>query len=391
MVDNVKNAPERELEYVLGVDALGKGGKQLASDFAGPGGGAGTVTSVGLTVPTGFSIGSSPVTSSGTMALTYAPGYQSFTTGEATKVGYLSITGSINLDTVKAKTDYLTVTAATDLDAIRNKVNALDAALVLAGTFAPSTGVFPGGGTSQRGDVWIATDNGTIAGIAIKFGDRVTALVDNASTTVFTGNWFHEDYTNAVLSINGLTGAVLIEGIIVAATAKTTPVDADLFGIVDSAASNVLKKVSWANIKATLKAYFDTLYQAADAAIAKLNIAQAWTKGQRSTPVSLSITGGVTNAWLLANSNVFKLPLTVNAQLSLPTDIATYVDQAFFLVVTQDGTGGHALTYASGYLFANDVAAFDVAPGANKKTLISGYVLDSSTIVLGAIGAGVAL
>lgn len=47
---------------------------------------------------------------------------------------------------------------------------------------------------------------------------------------------------------------------ITAATAKTTPVDADMLGISDSAASNVLKKLSWANIKATLKAYFDTLY-----------------------------------------------------------------------------------------------------------------------------------
>lgn len=47
---------------------------------------------------------------------------------------------------------------------------------------------------------------------------------------------------------------------IVAAASKTTPVDADLVGLVDSAASNVLKKLSWANIKATLKTYFDTLY-----------------------------------------------------------------------------------------------------------------------------------
>jgi hypothetical protein len=44
------------------------------------------------------------------------------------------------------------------------------------------------------------------------------------------------------------------------ATAKTTPVDADEMGITDSAASYVLKKVTWANIKATLKTYFDTLY-----------------------------------------------------------------------------------------------------------------------------------
>lgn len=45
-------------------------------------------------------------------------------------------------------------------------------------------------------------------------------------------------------------------------TAKTTPVDADTMPINDSASSNVLKKVTWANIKVTLKTYFDTLYQA---------------------------------------------------------------------------------------------------------------------------------
>lgn len=50
-----------------------------------------------------------------------------------------------------------------------------------------------------------------------------------------------------------------------AATAKATPVDADSVVIVDSAASNGMKRVTWANIKATLKAYFDTLYAAASA------------------------------------------------------------------------------------------------------------------------------
>lgn len=45
-----------------------------------------------------------------------------------------------------------------------------------------------------------------------------------------------------------------------ALTEKTTPVNADSFPMTDSAASNATKKVTWANIKATLKAYFDTLY-----------------------------------------------------------------------------------------------------------------------------------
>lgn len=48
-----------------------------------------------------------------------------------------------------------------------------------------------------------------------------------------------------------------------AASSKTTPVDADELSIVDSASSNVIKKLTWANLKATLKTYFDTLYQAA--------------------------------------------------------------------------------------------------------------------------------
>lgn len=57
------------------------------------------------------------------------------------------------------------------------------------------------------------------------------------------------------------TPATLVAATINSATAKTTPHDNDTVGIVDSEASNVLKKLSWTNIKATLKTYFDTLYK----------------------------------------------------------------------------------------------------------------------------------
>jgi hypothetical protein len=39
------------------------------------GGGSGTVTSVALTAPTGFSVAGSPITSAGTLAITYSAGY----------------------------------------------------------------------------------------------------------------------------------------------------------------------------------------------------------------------------------------------------------------------------------------------------------------------------
>jgi hypothetical protein len=46
------------------------------------------------------------------------------------------------------------------------------------------------------------------------------------------------------------------------ATAKTTPVDADKFSIWNSV-GGLLESVTWANIKATLKTYFDSIYEAA--------------------------------------------------------------------------------------------------------------------------------
>jgi hypothetical protein len=43
-------------------------------------------------------------------------------------------------------------------------------------------------------------------------------------------------------------------------TAKTTPIDTDFFGIMDSADSNLYKKISYANFKIAFKAFFDLIY-----------------------------------------------------------------------------------------------------------------------------------
>lgn len=61
-------------------------------------------------------------------------------------------------------------------------------------------------------------------------------------------------------SFNGSANITVIAPGTHAATSKTTPVDADEVPLVDSAASNVLARLTWANLKATLKTYFDTLY-----------------------------------------------------------------------------------------------------------------------------------
>jgi hypothetical protein len=68
------------------------------------------------------------------------------------------------------------------------------------------------------------------------------------------------DFNSAALAAAPAETTTTIGSLINGATSKATPVDADQVGLMDSAASNVLKKLSWANIKATLKTYFDTLY-----------------------------------------------------------------------------------------------------------------------------------
>jgi len=79
---------------------------------------------------------------------------------------------------------------------------------------------------------------------------NTTASFTSAQETKLAGIETAADVTDA-----GNVGAA-IDG----ATAKTTPIDADTVALIDSAASNVLKKLSWANVKATAKAYFDTIY-----------------------------------------------------------------------------------------------------------------------------------
>lgn len=67
---------------------------------------------------------------------------------------------------------------------------------------------------------------------------------------------------------------------ITAAAIKTVPVDADQFGITDSAASNVLKKLSWANIKAALSSLYAAAthtHSAADITSGTLAVARGGT------------------------------------------------------------------------------------------------------------------
>ena len=93
--------------------------------------------------------------------------------------------------------------------------------------------------------------------------DKLPTLSGNNSLPVFINSGGTALEATAVATAQTRLGIdTIVETKTHAAASKATPVDADEMPIADSAATWGLKKVTWANLKATLKAYFDTLYLA---------------------------------------------------------------------------------------------------------------------------------
>ena len=110
----------------------------------------------------------------------------------------------------ETKLSNISVTQAVDLDTMESDIAALDQAVVLKGTWDASVGTFPGGGTAQSGYSYIVSVGGTVGGEVFVANDRIVAILDNASTTVYASNWHKLDYTDQVLSVAGKTGVVTL-------------------------------------------------------------------------------------------------------------------------------------------------------------------------------------
>jgi hypothetical protein len=184
--------------------------------YSGGGGGTGTVTSVGLTAPSIFNVGGSPVTTSGTLALTYSGtalpllnGGTGATTADgaltnlgATAQGKLlfTITNSTSDKFIKVNTDNtITLTNAADtrtaigagVGTVTN-VSGTGAISVINNTTTPSISV----ATAAFGTAGIVTATGTQ-----QFGgDKVFEGI-----TQFNGRAVFKDYTYQATRLAGLS------------------------------------------------------------------------------------------------------------------------------------------------------------------------------------------
>lgn len=144
------------------------------------------------------------------------------------------------------------------------------------------------------------------------------------------------------------SGAASVAAAIHAATSKAIPVNADELGLVDSAASNVLKKLTWANVKATLKTYFDTIYAAIVHTHAQSDITGLVSDlaGKQPLDATLTALAGVTTA---ADKLIY----------STGPDVFTTTDLSVTARTLLDDTSISAMRTTLGLAIGTDVEAHD--------------------------------
>lgn len=180
--------------------------------------------------------------------------------------------------------------------------------------------------------------------------------------------------------LNGIaTGADVTSTAINAAAAKTTPVDADTFPLSDSAASFAMKKVSWSNIKATLKTYLDTLYAAlvhthaaSDLTSGIIAAARLPDRGDAVPSANVALTNAGYTTIMTANA-VNAGTYTVVASVTMQNTGATAQTTRLRIRVNGvDVAGGYSWMVASGFI--QQTVVWRGSVGAGQSIAVTGLV-----------------
>jgi hypothetical protein len=222
-----------------------------------------------------------------------------------------------------------------------------------------------------NGTAWNKVDNtdavssvagltGVISGASLKTalslvkGDVGLASVDNtadASKNVATAATLATSRNIDGQAFNGSADITVIAPGVHAATSKATPVDADELGLVDSAASNVLKKLTWSNLKATLQTFFDSRYR---------QFTPRVDEGTTATAITPDLSAKDASVLTALGSG-----LTINA----PTGGSQ--EQKYMFRFKDDGTP-RALTWNAAYVVTIPGVTLPTTTTAGKVTRVGG-------------------
>lgn len=340
----------------------------------------GTVTSVSATVPTGFAVSGSPITTSGTLAISFAAGYSLPTDtkqgewdsaytdrlkwdGGAT--GLTASTGRASLGATTLGGNLFTLANPSAVTFPRfnadNTVSALSAAAFRS---AIGAGVGDGSVTS------VAASGGT-TGLTFSGSPITTSgtLTLSGTLAVANGGTGQTSYTDGQLLIGNSTGNTLAKGTLTAGTGISVTNGAGSITITNSAPDQTVSLTAGSNI--TISGTYPSFTIAASGGTGTV------TSVGLSAPTGFSVSGSpVTSTGTLA--------LTFSAGYSLPTTASqTNWDTAY-------GWGNHA---TAGYL-TTSVAASTYQPldgdltsiaglagtsGLLKKTAANTWSLDTAT------------
>jgi hypothetical protein len=217
----------------------GSGGNQITLDDlqigpppqpdsgSGGGGGTGTVTSVGMSVPTGLSVAGSPITTSGTFAVSYAAGYAIPTTAKQTEwdtayadrlkwdggaTDLVAATGRTSLGGTTVGQNFFTLPDPSAITFVQinadNTITTMDAP-----TFRTAIGAGTGGGSVTS----VATA-GSVSGLTLTGGPITSSgTITLGGTLAVTPSDFASQTANYVLAApNGSAGTPTFRALVTA-------------------------------------------------------------------------------------------------------------------------------------------------------------------------------
>lgn len=169
--------------------------------------------------------------------------------------------------------------------------------------------------------------------------------------------------------------ATNIAAVLHAASGKTTPVDADELGLIDSAASNALKKLTWANLKTTLIAAFKASASGFWAAVSDATFLTPKTIADAGAWVSIS-SATTLNTDASTGQNFVVAGLDHNATVAAPTNL---VDGKTYTWLFKQGSTGGTLAFNSIFVFPSTPTA---SVGAGKYDIVAAtyYAADTKLI-----------